>query len=248
MGKHPVRAIRQAYTQRQVGGFSAAGTPLPPAAYRMGGRHFADDESFARSASAEVGRLEAKAGLTSDSRVLDWGCGAGRLAVGLIERLGRVQRYRGVDVQAPLVKWADRHLAREGFEFVHVDLANARYNPKGSGTQQIPGESGAFDVFYAYSVFSHLSSPDVAAYMHELARLLAPGGRAFITAFVESGVDPEAENPQGYGPLHWEGPLHCVRFERGFFESFITDAGLEVELMEHGQETDGQSLYVLRKP
>ena len=39
-----------------------------------------------------------------------------------------------------------------------------------------------------------------------------------------------------------------MRFERGFFEGMVRDAGLEVETFEHGQETDGQSLYILRAP
>ena len=58
----------------------------------------------------------------------------------------------------------------------------------------------------------------------------------------------EEENPAGYGPIRWSGPLHCVRYERGFFEAMVRDAGLEVDRFEHGQETDGQSLLILRAP
>lgn len=214
----------------------------------MGGEHFRDDDAFVASAVREVGRLADQAGATKESRLLDWGCGSGRLAVGLIEQYGGIGEYHGVDVQKPLISWAERHLgSRPGFHFTHVNLANARYNPAGQTVQEIPGDTGGYDVFYAYSVFSHLRTADTAAYLREVARLLAPGGRAFVTAFVEDDVEDEAENPPGYGPMDWSGPLHCVRYRREFFEKMVAEAGLSSVEHEHGQETDGQSLYVLRK-
>ncbi len=241
--------VQAAVLPRTHHGTSPSGVQLPPTVYRMGGAHFRRDDAFVSSAVAEVGRLEDTIGLTRDSRLLDWGCGAGRLAVGVAEKLGRIEHYHGVDIQKHLVDWAQRHLGdREGYTFTHVDLANPRYNPGGSLERSIPGESGGYDGFYAYSVFSHLMGADTAAYLREVARLLAPGGRAFITAFVEDDVPEQEENPAGYGPLTWSGPLHCVRFERGFFEGLVRDAGLEVDALEHGQETDGQSLYLLRRP
>ncbi len=158
---------------------------LPPTVYRMGGAHFRQDDAFVSSAVAEVGRLEDKIGLSTSSRLLDWGCGAGRLAVGIVEKMGRIDQYHGVDIQKHLVDWAERHLGdRPGFTFTHVDLANPRYNPGGTAERTIPGATADYDGFYAYSVFSHLMDEDTAAYLGEVARLLEPGGRAFVTAFV----------------------------------------------------------------
>jgi cyclopropane fatty-acyl-phospholipid synthase-like methyltransferase len=215
----------------------------------MGGAHFREDEAFVSSAVAEVRRLEERIGLGPSSRLLDWGCGAGRLAVGVVERMGRIDLYRGVDVQKHLVDWARRHLGdRPGFTFTHVDVASRRYNPGGAHERTIPGASGDYDCFYAYSVFSHVTGDDAVAYLQEASRLLTPGGKAVITAFVEEDVPDQVENPVGYGPIQWSGPLHCVRFERCFFDGLVRDAGLEIETMEHGRETDGQSLYILGKP
>jgi SAM-dependent methyltransferase len=229
-------------------GTSPTGVRLPPTVYRMGGAHFRRDDAFLSSAVTDVSRLETWIGLGPSSRLLDWGCGAGRLAVGIVETMGRIEHYHGVDVQAHLVDWAQRHLGdRAGFTFTHVDQANPRYNPRGSAERTIPGESGGYDCFYAYSVFSHLTADDTAAYLGEVSRLLAPGGKAFVTVFVEEDVPDEEENPVGYGPLRWRGRLHCVRYERGFFEHMVRGAGLEIESHEHGKETDGQSLYVLSK-
>lgn len=228
-----------------AGGRSPAGTLLPPENFRMGGEHFRSDAAFVTSACAEVDRLRTH-GLVREGRLLDWGCGAGRLAVGVRERWGRLGLYHGVDVQRPLIEWAQQHLGGEGFHFTHVDVANARYNPDGSPARHIPGDDQDYDVFYAYSVFSHMLGDDVAPYLHEVRRLLRPSGFAFITAFVEDGVEDEVENPPGYGPMEWAGRLHCVRFNRDYFEAMVTSAGLRMDTFEYGRETDGQSLMILR--
>lgn len=211
----------------------------------MGGVHFLDDAAFVASAKRDVARL-AQQGLTRDSALLDWGCGAGRLAIGVLETWGGIARYDGIDVQKDLVTWATRHVARGSIAFTHVDISNARYNRNGSPERRIPGGSSTYDAVYGYSVLSHMDASELAAYLREICRLLKPDGFAWVTAFVEDGVPDVSENPAGYGPIPWAGALHCVRFERAYFDSVASSAGLRVHLFEHGQETDGQSSYVLR--
>ena len=141
----------------------------------MGGEHFKDDNAFIATAVADVRRLEDYAGLSAESRLLDWGCGAGRLAVGVRHALGNVEDYHGVDVQQRLIDWAAANLTNPHMRFTCVDVANERYNPDGRPIREIPAEDASVDVFYAYSVWSHLLEEDTAAYLAELARLLAPG-------------------------------------------------------------------------
>lgn len=220
---------------------------LPPGKYRMGGEHFKDDAAFIATAVRDVNRLEDYCGLTADSRLLDWGCGAGRLAVGVRERFGRIADYHGVDIQPDLIAWADANLAGPGFRFTLLDVSNERYNPDGTPERTIGADPGSVDVFYAYSVFSHMNDDDTPAYLRLIAEALAPGGRAFVTCFVEEDVPGWEENPDGYGPLEWKGRLHCTRFSRRHFEDHVDAAGLAVDRFEYGRETDGQSLYVLRR-
>jgi cyclopropane fatty-acyl-phospholipid synthase-like methyltransferase len=219
--------------------------PLPPPRLRMGGAHFASDEDFVAGGVRDVRLLAEVAGLTRDSRLLDWGCGAGRLAIGVKHEWGQVADYHGVDVQKKLVRWARNHLADDHTRFTLVDQHNDRYNPEGKTKRRIPADDGSVDVLYSYSVFSHMLTDDVAGYAQVMARVLAPDGRIWLTCFVEDGVPDCVENPQDYLKLDWRGPLHCVRFDREFFESLMTGAGLRVDRFEHGQETDGQSMYVL---
>ena len=215
----------------------------------MGGEHFKDDNAFVRTAVRDVKRLERFAGLNENSRLFDWGCGAGRLAIGVREHYnsGRIADYHGVDVQPELIEWATEHLTAPGFRFTCVDVANERYNPEGLPERTLATDPGSVDVFYAYSVFSHMNDDDTAAYLALIGQALSPQGRALVTAFVEEGVPAWVENPEGYGPLEWKGRLHCTRFSRRHFEDLVSGAGLAVDRFVYGRETDGQSMYVLRR-
>lgn len=222
-------------------------TPLPPGKYRMGGKHFKNDKAFIKTAVSDVQRLEKYCGLDSSSSLLDWGCGAGRLAVGVREHFGQIRDYHGVDIQAELIDWANENLTGPGFRFTHVNVSNERYNPDGSPERTLAAAPGTVDVFYAYSVFSHMNDEDTQAYLKLIEESLSTHGRAFVTCFVEEDVPGWVENPQGYGPLDWKGRLHCTRFARWHFEDHVNAARLAVDRFEYGKETDGQSLYVLRK-
>ncbi|CAB4966919.1 MAG: methyltransferase domain-containing protein [Actinobacteria bacterium] len=227
--------------------FNKKTAPLPPGKFRMGGTHFKNDKAFIRTAVRDVRRLVKYCDLNAESSLLDWGCGAGRLAVGVREEFGRIRDYHGVDIQPELIEWADANLAGEGFRFTCLDLSNERYNPDGSPERTLAAEPGSVDAFYAYSVFSHMNDDDTPAYLRLMGEALAPAGRALVTCFVEEDVAAWEENPQGYGPLEWKGPLHCTRFARLHFEDHVRSAGLAVDRFEYGRETDGQSLYVLRR-
>ena len=222
---------------------------LPPIELRMGGKHFLDDNEFVRSAVRDVKRLRRTAGLTLESRVLDWGCGAGRLAIGIRNYFpeGRIKHYQGVDVQEKLIDWASKNLKAPGFDFTYINASNDRYNPLGEEVRTLATGKSSVDIVYAYSVFSHLDEEDSAEYLKLIKNVLIDDGKAFITCFVEENVPDWTENPEGYGPFHWKGRLHCALFNRHHFENLLQAAGLAVDRFQYGRETDGQSLYVLRK-
>ncbi len=220
--------------------------PLPPGKYRMGGKHFKNDKAFIKTAVRDVRRLVKYCDLSEGSTLLDWGCGAGRLAVGVREDFGQIRDYHGVDIQPELIEWANENLAGDGFRFTCLDVSNERYNPDGSPDRTLAAEPGTVDVFYAYSVFSHMNDDDTPAYLTLIGEALSPRGKALVTCFVEEDVAGWEENPEGYGPLEWKGRLHCTRFSRRHFEDHVEAAGLAVDRFEYGRETDGQSLYVLR--
>ena len=225
---------------------------LPPPEKRWCGPEFKDDAFFLRSALAEAERLR-EMGCGPGSRVLDVGCGYGRLPIGLL-RVAPGAAYLGVDVHRGSIAWCRRYLERAhpSFRFVWIDRENARYNPGGGAIDaafRLPAAPGSVDLAYLYSVFSHLPEAHLRVYLGELARVLAPGGRVFLTAFVEEGVPPVAVNPPGYAFERCSGPLHVVRYERGHFAGLLEAAGFRVDRFDHGAETDGQSgVYLARAP
>lgn len=221
------------------------GSVLPASHLRSGGVNFASDAAFIASGEREADRLAAAFKLSPRSRILEIGCGPGRLPIGILRRIGEVAAYRGVDVSDTAIQWCKRHIERAhpSFLFFRLDARNARYNPSGRVVEsdfRLPFDDAEFDVIYLYSVFSHLLQADVERYLAEFRRLLAPAGRVFLTAFIEENVEPVEENPDGYHRA-WKGALHCVRYDRAFFEGLLRAHGLRLLSLEYATEADGQS-------
>jgi SAM-dependent methyltransferase len=225
------------------------GVVLPPRRNRLCGTAFWDDDYFLESAQAEARRLVDEYGLRPTSAVLDIGCGFGRLPIGILRAIGDIRLYRGVDVNQSAVRWCQANITptHPTFQFILTNIHNQRYNPLGDALAKnfcLPFSDAEFDIVYLYSVFSHMEIDDVRAYLDEFHRLLKPNGSAFLTAFVEDNVDPVAVNPSGY-KMEWNGPLHCVRYGRSFFDGIIGQH-FAICHFSHGTAVDGQSVYHLR--
>ena len=132
------------------------------------------DEDFIALGDELVEALTEHAGLREDSRVLDIGCGYGRLPHAL-KRRGFAGTYLGIDVLERHVRWCTKRLGDPRFRFRHADIKNERYNPNGSqavGDLDLGDER--FDVIAAFSVFTHMWPEDVKAYLRLAAGALAP--------------------------------------------------------------------------
>src|ERR1044072_7321750 len=79
-------------------------TPLPPAPLRTGGKQFLVDEAFLAAARAHCRELGAHARL-KDCRLLDFGCGVGRLYYGF-STLDEPALYVGADIRRAAIDWA----------------------------------------------------------------------------------------------------------------------------------------------
>lgn len=225
------------------------GHVLPASFLRLCGTEFRDDRYFLESARREADRLVQQFGIGASSAVLDVGCGFGRLAIGLADRLPALRRYEGVDVSSAAIAWCRRYIGRRNahFRFTHIDMHNRRYNPGGHTPQEIrlPFDGGAFDVAYLYSVFSHMELEDVTKYLAELRRLIRTGGGLFVTLYAGEAGPDVVLNPKD-SDREWKGPLHCVRYRRDMIEGLFREKGFAVAAVSHGTETDGQSGYSLR--
>jgi SAM-dependent methyltransferase len=160
---------------------------------------FVGEGDFAATGDEFLGHLVDLAGLTPGSRVLDVGCGIGRMARPLAGFLDAGGRYEGFDVNPVGIGWCQLHYDHDRFRFTLADLYNRRYHPTGTlkaREYRFPYEDDGFDVVLAASVLTHLLEEEAAHYLAEIARVLRPGGRALITFFV---LDDESRAAIGDG-------------------------------------------------
>jgi SAM-dependent methyltransferase len=162
-------------------------------------RQFVGNSDFRATGEEFRVHLHRFAELTPHDRVLDIGCGIGRIARVLVTELAPPSgSYDGFDVARDGISWCQSHYTSTPvpFRFVHVDLRHPVYNPKGTedaATFSFPYPDASFDLAIATSLFTHLLDASAERYIAESARVLAPGGRLFATWFVldESWPTPE---------------------------------------------------------
>jgi len=84
------------------------------------------------------------------------------------------------------------------------------------------------------------------AYLKEFLRILDDEGKIFFTTFVEENVQNISINPENYR-LKCSGPLHVVRYDKGYLFSILDGLGYSVLSFTYGTEADGQSAIYLSK-
>lgn len=105
--------------------------------------------------------------LTRGQRVLDFGCGSGRMIRWLCG-LTEASEVWGVDVSAPHIFWCKENL-QPPFHFAVTTIV-----------PHLPFEDGYFDLIYAGSVFTHIDDL-VDSWLLELRRILKPNGCLYVT-------------------------------------------------------------------
>ena len=128
------------------------------------------------------------AGLKPHEKVLDVGCGTGRIARPLTKYL-RDGSYDGIDIVAPSIMWCQRAYTprHPNFYFHFADIYNKKYNPAGkyqASEYSFPFATSAFAFVFLTSVFTHMLPQDLENYLSEINRVLKSGGRCLITYFL----------------------------------------------------------------
>jgi len=100
--------------------------------------------------------------------MLDWGCGCGRM-ISLFNSLAEIPQIYGCDIDAEAIDWCKDN----------IDCAKFRVISPLPPTEY-PGD--LFDLVVGNSVFTHLTRDVQISWLHEMKRIISPGG--FLLASV----------------------------------------------------------------
>ncbi|MCP4264137.1 MAG: class I SAM-dependent methyltransferase [Candidatus Brocadiaceae bacterium] len=136
------------------------------------------------------------ANLQPNDRVLDVGCGIGRMAIPLTNYLSKEGEYWGFDIVKKGIEWCQSRISPRfsNFHFQHSDVYNKHYNPNGKVQAQnfrFSFDDESFDFVFLTSVFTHMLPSDLEHYLSEISRVLRPEGKCLITFYI---LNEESEN------------------------------------------------------
>lgn len=182
----------------------------------------------------------------SGRRVLDFGCGAGRMLRAAVADEPDAE-FWGCDIDRESVDWLAKHL--DG----HAHLFLTRDRPP------MPVPDGHFHLIYAFSVFTHLVD-SWSDWLLELHRALDPSGILVVTVVgpgrrCSLNDEPVAEEFIGMNVLapstSWDagGPLvlHSEWWLRAHWGRAFEILELRAGDQEHSPPQYGQAIVVLRK-
>lgn len=215
--------------------------------------------------------LEGRGDLKKTDKILDVGCGLGRVAYPLAYYLSPHATYEGFDVDPSLIVKAQLLINPYfgNFHFQHADVYNSLYNPFGkipSALYTFPYPSSTFDFVFLTSVFTHMLPSDVQHYLSEIQRVLKPGGRCLLTCFL---LNDESKFllSQGKSVIPFIFPITdcvlmnptypeaAVAYEQNLFSKWISEHQFTIKSIHLGEwcgRSDKwvsfQDLMVIEKP
>jgi len=101
-------------------------------------------------------------------KVLDWGCGPGRLIRHMPDISRNQTSFYGTDYNKGSIDWCQKNIKNVNFNHNNIEA-------------ELPYEDEKFDAIYGFSIFTHLSEEMHFNWFNELKRILNPEGILLIT-------------------------------------------------------------------
>lgn len=225
--------------------------------YEMQAVALPPDESIGRGDFDGIGKVELAQllleGVQPGDRVIDLGCGTGRLAVHLIPYL-RSGRYLGIDISKTMLREAVRRTAgiKSGCTVEWKHQRTSRF--------EVPDASA--DAICAFSVFTHMEAEDTYRYFQGALRVVRPGGKLIFSCLplsLEASRGVFLEQAGLELSQRWAGVRNVVTTEETM-ETLAAMAGWKVLRWYRGDQPAvvvpgraepqalGQSTCILQRP
>jgi ubiquinone/menaquinone biosynthesis C-methylase UbiE len=118
-----------------------------------------------------------------NKKILDWGCGPGRIIRHLPQVIGNGCEFFGTDYNKKSIDWCSKNIP-------DIEFNNNTLEAK------LPYKDNTFDVIYGLSIFTHLSEKMHDDWYHELYRVLAKDGIILLTTQGDNYIHKLAEKEQ----------------------------------------------------
>ncbi|WP_205694306.1 class I SAM-dependent methyltransferase [Clostridium manihotivorum] len=205
---------------------------------------FDDTEYYLNLGKEQAEKIIQWLSIKPEQKILDIGCGCGRIAIHFLNYLNEQGKYIGIDSNKLLLSYCEDNIStvNNNFQFEFVDAYNGAYSRDGKLKCQdivFPVENESVDTVIMWSVFTHMYLADIDAYLKEIHRVLKKGG-LFISSFNlynkfienqiktdkaylninykinEASYTLDKETPEG-GFAHDEEKIKDLYWENGFF-------------------------------
>ena len=147
---------------------------------------FDDMEWYFSLGKEQAEKIIKELSVKPEHKILDLGCGCGRIAIHFLNYLNDQGKYIGIDNNKPMLSYCKDNIAvlKDNFQFHYIDVYNGAYAPEGKLMPEVvvlPIESESVDIVILWSVFTHMFLKDMDSYLKEIYRVLKKGGRVIAS-------------------------------------------------------------------
>lgn len=205
---------------------------IPPASVSYDAYGHVHAEAYYRTGreiASFIANLLEKHGPQEDASgaILDWGCGAARVARHLPKLVPADTQVFGTDANRVAIDWSRKNI--HGVEF----STNCSSPPLTYG-------DASFSCIYGISVFTHLSAASHLLWRDELVRVLRPGGILIVTMNGQYYADRELSQAEQHRFDRGECVIHGdIKEGKKWFVAFQSSAYIandlfaDLEIVEH---------------
>ena len=197
------------------------------------GENLPESVGLVRAVERMIDVIVAPAGIRSDHRVVDAGCGTGGTAIHLARKHGCT--VSGVNISGEQLELAEKKARDAGLDdrvsFAYADCS-----------QHLPFPDDSTDLVVNIESACHYS--DRSRFLQEVRRILKPGGRIAATDWMaRDGLQP-GQREKHIEPLCVAWTIHSLE-SRSTYAQRLRDAGLTVVEIEGFGGKDADNISIL---